>query len=131
MDTETLVENLLDDGQKLIEALPQNGFPVTAAIWLKTSWNGRWYLYIVSPVVDAEGITEGYRRLHPLIRQMPEPFGIDVFKVKLIGLENPIAKDVLAIHPHAPGPRVRWRGISLGNVSIEDAYLYLLPDAAA
>ncbi len=134
MDTESLVENLIDDGKRLVEYLPQNGFAVAAAFWLKTSENGRWYFYLVSPLVNAEGITNAYRRLHTVIRQTPGPVWIDPLKVKLIGSDNPIARDVLAVQPHATGPGappVRWAGTSLGNVSIEDAYLYPIPAVAA
>jgi hypothetical protein len=133
MDTDTLVENLIDDGRKLVEELPQRGFEVTAAFWLKASEEGKWYFYIVSPVVDAEGLAKAYRRLHPLVRKMPQPFWIDPLEIKLIGPNNPIAQDVLAIHSRAPGPRVspiRWGGKKLGNVSIEGAYLYPLPVTA-
>src|SRR5262249_44157866 len=102
--------------------------------WLKASEDGRWRFYLVSPVVDAEGLPKAYRRLHTLVRQMPGPFWIDPLEIKLIGPDNPIAKDVLAIHTRAPGPRVspiRWSGRSLGNITIEGAYLYPLPAAAA
>jgi hypothetical protein len=134
MDTDSLVEHLLDDGQKLIEQLPRNGFEVVAAFWLKASENGRWYFYLVSPVVESEGLTKAYRRLHTLIRQMTGPLWIDPLEIKLIGPDNLIAKEVLAINSRMPGPRVspiRWGGRSLGNISIEGAYLYPLPATAA
>ena len=130
MDTDALVINQLDDGQKLIDHLLASGFEVTAACWLKTSNDGKWFLYIASPIVDAEGITMAYRRLNPLVRAMPEPFWIDPFEIKLIGSSHPIARDVLNIHVRAPGPRVcpiRWGGIQLGDVSIEGVYLYPIP----
>src|SRR5438132_469581 len=130
MDTEPLVENLIDDGQRLVEEVSKRGFPVMTAFWLKTSEDDKWYFYIVSPVVDAEGLTQAYRRLHPLVRAGPEPLGIDPLEIKLIGPSNPIAQDVLAIYRRAPGPRVspiRWGGKQLGNASVEGAYLYPLP----
>jgi len=130
MDTDTLVENRIDDGQKLVEELPQGGFDVTAAFWLKASEDGKWYFYIISPMVDTEGLAKGYRFLHPLVRAMPQLFWIDPLEIKLIGPSNPIARDVLAIHNRIPGPRVcpvRWGGKMLGNMSIEEAYLYPLP----
>ena len=130
MDTDTLVENLIDDGRKLVEELPQRGFDVTAAFWLQASEDGKWYFYIVSPVVDADGLANAYRRLHPLVRAMAQPFWIDPLEIKLVGPNNPIARDVLAIHNPSPRPRVtpiRWDGKKLGNVSIEGAYLYPLP----
>src|SRR5262249_61071256 len=74
MDTDTLVEKLIDDGRKLIEELPQRGFEVSAAFWAKTSEDAPWRFYIVSPVVDAEGLTKAYRRLYPLVPALPPPF---------------------------------------------------------
>jgi len=56
MDTESLVENLIDDGQKLIEEVSQRGFSVTAAFWLKASEDDRWYFYLVSPVAGETGL---------------------------------------------------------------------------
>jgi len=124
MDTDTLVESLIDDGQKLVEALSLHGFEVAAAFWLKASEDGKWNFYIVSPAVDAEGIAKAYRRLHPLVRAMPQPFFIDPLDIRLIGPTNPIARDVMAI-PDVR--RLRWNGKWLGNVSIDDAYLYAMP----
>jgi hypothetical protein len=124
MDTETLVENLIVDGQKLVEELPLRGFEVAAAFWLKASEDGKWYFYVVSPAVDAEGIAKAYRRLHPLVRALPQPFFIDPLEIKLIGPSNPIARDVMA---NQGARRVRWTGKWLGNISIEEAYLYPVP----
>jgi hypothetical protein len=127
MDTDTLVENLIDDGRKLVDELPQRGFDVTAAFWLKPSEDGKWYFYIVSPMVDAEGILKAYGLLHPPVRAMPQPFSIDPLKIKLIGPTNPIARDVLTILGRVSGPHaspIPWGGIELGSMSIEGAYLY-------
>jgi len=133
VDTSTLVENLIDDGQKLLDRLPQEGFAVTAAFWLRPAEDCEWLFYVASPLVESDGIAEAYRRLHPIIRRMPQPFWIDPLEVKLVGESNPITKDVLAIHTRAPGPKVsplRWGGKRLGSVNIEGAYLYPLPVTA-
>ena len=133
MDTDTLVENLIDDGQTLVKELPSRGFKVTAAFWLKASENGQWYFYIVSPIVQSEGLAAAYRRLHPIVRAMPQPLWLDALAIKLVGLNNPIARDVLAIHARAGDPRpcpIRWGGTRLGDVSVEGAYLYPLPTGA-
>ena len=130
MDTETLVDNLVDGGQKLADEIRRGGFVVTAAFWLRASEDGKWYFYIVSPSVDSEGLARAYRRLHPLVRRMREPFGIDPLEIKLIGPSNPIARDVVAIHSRIPSAShwpIRWSGKNLGNVSVQEAYLYPLP----
>ncbi len=134
MDTVPLVSEQVDGGSKLLHQLPQNGFEVTVAFWLQPTDRGRWYFYIVSPVVETEGPAEAYGRLHASIRRMPQPLGIDPLKVKLIGPTHPIARDVLDIHKQAPDPRtspVRWGGNQLGNLSVEGTYLYPLPSVAS
>jgi hypothetical protein len=130
MDTDTLVDKWIDDGRKLVEELPRRGFDVSAAAWLKASENGKWYFYLVSPLVDSEGIFNASMRLHPLVRARAAPVApvwIDPMEIRLIGPSHPLARDVLAALSRAPDPRVsprRWRGTWLGNMSIEAAYLY-------
>ena len=133
MDTTTLVSEFIEDGKRIIEQLPQDGFEVTAGFWLKAAEEGQWYFYIVSPVADQERLNEAYRQLYTLIQQMPEPHWIDPLAVKLIGPSHPLARDVLGIHERAAGPKtrpIRWDGNVLGNISVEGAYLYPLPATA-
>jgi hypothetical protein len=82
------------------------------------------------PSWGKEGPAQAYRQLHPLVWARPQPCWINPLAIKLIGPNDPIAKDVLAIHKRWPGPLacpISWGGILLGNVSIEGAYLYPLP----
>jgi hypothetical protein len=130
VDTTVLVEKLIEDGQKLLDRLPQEGFDVTAGFWLRPVERDRWLFYIASPLVEREGLTPAYRRLHTIIRQMPQTFWIDPLEVKLIGETDPITRDVLAIHGRAGGPKVspiNWGGNNVGNLSVEGVYLYPLP----
>jgi len=116
-----LVEKLIDDGRKLVDELAQRGFEVTAAFWLKASEDGKWYFYIVSPVVDVGGLAKAYKLLHPLVRARPQPISIDPLEIKLIGPSNPIARDVLSIHGRVGSQHVSpipWGGKKLGNMSI-------------
>jgi len=132
MDQEILVERQILDGQKLVDQLIQGGFPVTVAFWLKTYEDSKWYLYIASPVVEDEGTLGGYRRTNAVLREMPEPFGVEPLTIKLIAPTNPLAEDVVANlkrYPRKmPGP---YGGARLGGVTIDGAYLYPLPVGAA
>jgi hypothetical protein len=125
---------LIEDGRRIIEQLPQDGFEVTAAFWLKKADDGEWRLYIVSPVAEPGHLSDAYSRLHSLIRRLPEPRWIDPLEVRLLQPSNPMAKDVLAIYNRTPGPKtspIRWGGNMLGNVSVDGAYLYPLPVTAS
>jgi len=58
VDTTTLVSDLIEDGRRIVEELPQAGFEVTAAFWLKASEDGLWYFYIVSPLAETEPLND-------------------------------------------------------------------------
>jgi hypothetical protein len=129
VDTNTLVSDLINDGRKIAEQLPKDGFEVTAAFWLKKSEDDLWYYYIASPAAESASANGGYGRLFTLIRQMPEPHWIDPLEVRLIGPNHPITKDVLAIHNLATSPKtspIQWSGRVLGKLYIDGAYLYPL-----
>src|SRR5439155_24821557 len=118
----TLVNLQLQDGQSLIERLAWEGVAVTAAAWIKEIESGLWFLYLATPLVGEDGATRpAYRRVLAVLRQMEqEGFGVDPFAVKLIGPDDPLARDILAIHARASGRRgspIRWGGTMLGNAS--------------
>ncbi len=130
MDQGPLVEMQIDDGAKIIEKLREEGFDVSAAWWMKTSEEGQWFLYIASKEVDDLGIAAAYRKVHSLIRSLGQLW-VDRFEVKLVGPENPITQEVLAILSRYGGRvATRYGGKRLGNVSIEEAYFYPPPVAA-
>ena len=125
MDQDTLVEQQIRDGQRLIEDLAGSGFSVAAAGWIKTTDDSQWYLYIASSVVDMEGSSKGYGIVHPLIRKMPAPFWIGPFDVKLIRERDALAVGIHELYQRYPAPLPTWyRQPQLGGVSIEAAYLY-------
>jgi hypothetical protein len=125
VDAVSLVTVQVDDGRKLIERLARDGFPVSAAGWLKEAEGGSWYLYLVSPAVDVDGIKKGYRRVHTAIRSMTPPFWIDPFDVKLVGPAESVGEAILDLQRRSGGTQaIRYGGANLGNIRIDEAYLY-------
>jgi hypothetical protein len=123
----TLVEMQITDGQRLIDRLIREGVAVTAAGWVKESESGDWYLYLATSLVgEGGGTTPAYRRLIAVIRAMQEEgFWIDPFEIKAIGPHNPIARDMVAHRGRRPAPiPTRFRGARLGELSVEEAFLY-------
>lgn len=125
MDQVTLVDELKVDGRKLVDQLSQKNFDVTVAFWLKASDETDWFLYIASKVVDEFGRREAYQRLNAAIHDVIPRLLVSLFDVKLIETDSPIAKDVLKVLRQYPG-RVptRYGGPQLGDMSIEEAYIY-------
>ena len=124
MDTELLVDNRIEDGQKLVAELVIAGFDVSVAFWVKTSEEGLWFLYIGSTSVEPSKIGDAYRTLYACLSKIPDPW-VGMSEVKLIQASNPIAKDAMAARDRQPGRLpVRFQGKRLGSLSIEEAYIY-------
>jgi hypothetical protein len=134
MASDSLVDDQIKDACNLLTRLHQQGFAVDAAAWFQASAIGRWSLYIVSPLVASQGATEAYKQTHALVREIPQPFSINVFCIKLTAPDHPIAKDLAAIisrPPAAPTCPIRWPGIHIGSMSIEGAYVYRVPTSVS
>jgi hypothetical protein len=129
MDTAPLVEDEIADGRKLIEQLVSDGFDVTVAFWIRFQFeeDGPWF-YIVSKIVDQEGLHPAYRAIHQALHRIPAPWGpwtsvTAMGELKLVGVNDPLAKAVMAFHDRYPG-RNRFRRPDLANHRVEEIYIY-------
>jgi hypothetical protein len=126
----TLVEMQIKEGQRLIDRLAREGVAVTAAAWVKESESGDWYLYLATPLVsEGGGKRPAYHRINTVIREMQkEGFGMDPFEKKVIGPHDPISKAIVANRGGRPGgPPTPFRGSRLGDLAVEEAYIYPQP----
>ena len=64
MDQDTVVSEQTESGKRLIEVLVANGFDVRIAFWAKPTDEGKWFLYLASPIVDEKGPAAAYRFVH-------------------------------------------------------------------
>jgi len=130
----SLVEMQIQDGQRLLERLAQEGVVVTAACWVLESDSGQWYLYLATPLVGENGSTRpAYRRVNAAIREMEkegnwmEPLD----NKKVIGPHDPIAKDIMAYRDGRSVRTPSWfPGSRLGELAVEAAYVYPAPQKA-
>lgn len=127
MDPTTLVKEQIDYGAQFVERLPQEGFAVLGAFWIKLAEDGRWHFYVVSPAEEEDPAHAG-GRLVRLARQMPRPYWIEPTAVELLGPSEPLAKGALEFYKQGPQefPMI-YRGIWLGNRAIEGGYFYAAP----
>jgi hypothetical protein len=126
MDQATLVEHQIDDVPKLIDQLKRDNLDVKAAFWLYTSEADQWFLYLVSDMVDQKGITESYKLVYKAMKRLPR-LSIDPFEVKLVGPGDPVAKAIIDFLSKQRAPLARRvRGTNLGDVYIENAYIYYI-----
>jgi hypothetical protein len=145
MDQDTVVIEQIDDGERLIAALKADGFDVGVALWVKPTDEEKPFLYLASSVVDDQGASAAYRRVHHILRQQLPSSLIESLDIKVIGLRDSLADDALKrVKPKVPAgqfavqPPKRHRGMTgiwgatLGGISIDWARIYppSQPDAA-
>lgn len=123
MDQKILVTEETNAGLELIERLSAF-LPIQAAFWLKDAYDGHWFLYLASELVTDETIREGYGEVIRAYNQKPNIY-LDLMRVKLISLDNPLAKEALEIYERYPGYAPTFLGArTFGGLSIEEGYLY-------
>ena len=117
-------------GGKFLAELDKR-LPVKAAFWLKKAEGGRWNLYVVSEHVDSSHRGASYGDLVEAGRRVRDP-NFDLFEVKLIGADEPLARGVLEIvGPSADAVPVRLYDRVVGNISAAELYIYPVPLPAA
>jgi hypothetical protein len=124
MDTDTLVDTLIEDGRRLVSQLIEDGMTVLAACWVKSADEPRWTLYIATPLIDQEGPLAAYREVVRVLRSLGET-ELSTSDIVLIGEKHPITSDVLSILRRHSGINPTWtRRPSLGGFPIEEVYVY-------
>jgi hypothetical protein len=128
MDQELLVESRIEDGQRLIDQLVRDGFPVRVAFWVKTSEEGDWFFFLGSPEVDFEKPGDAYGKVYVSLSKVPD-CSISLSEIKLVNGTNPVARAAVALRDRHKGMvPTRFHGKRLGNLAVEEAYIYPPPD---
>lgn len=70
MFIQVLVNEQVDMGARIVDALQKKNFRVSGAFWYRMPESGFWRLVVGSKLVDRIGPLEGYRRLHGILAQM-------------------------------------------------------------
>ena len=126
MAQEALLEVQLREGLHLLDLLESRHFPTLALFWLYEDEGDKWYLYLVSPLVDEVGALEGYRELNAVRAEMPQTW-IGTGDVRLVSPRDRVAKAMMEFGAQVPqitGMPSRIRGRSRGDVYVSDAYYY-------
>lgn len=124
MDTITLVDELVDDGRRLLSRLVQENIPVTMACWVKPVDRDRWSLYIATPLLDDKGAMRAYREVYRVLRSLENSWVTDS-DVSLVGAVDPITRDVLDIRKRSPRKlATRSKRPQLGSLAVEETYVY-------
>jgi len=124
MDTDTLVENKIEDGEILVRQLVREQFGVTVAFWARINENGLWYLYIASPSFDPNNPGEAIRIVYAALTTIPR-CSVTPLEIMLLANTDLIARDAVALRDRYPSrePK-RYHAIRLGNLETVELLIY-------
>src|SRR5262245_39346710 len=126
MDQGPLVTEQIDAGARLANEFDRQT-PLQAAFWLKESEDRQWYLYLISDQINDTNFDRAYAEVLRLLGRGPHLW-LDPLQVKVAGVENPVAKAVIATQQQYPGSfATRLRNRMLGGVSVDEVYIYPIP----
>jgi hypothetical protein len=123
VDTATLVDRDIQDGQRLLHRLTERGVATRAACFIKPQDEGHSTLYIATPLVDAKGPISAYREVLDILA------GIDDIRlgpsdVSLVGVAHPLVRDVQALHGRYREGFLPTDISSWGGMAVEAVYVY-------
>jgi hypothetical protein len=123
MDQEQLVSEQIEAGRKFVEVF-ERSIPVRAAFWLKASEDSGWYLNVASEQFTDANIREAYGEVLRVAKLVDDP-NFDLFRVKLIGATDPLARAAWEVCRRAPaGVGSYLRDGALGGRAVEGVYVY-------
>jgi len=125
MDKTALVEKNLEDGRRLLEALDEADFQVSAAMWLYVAEDEEWRFMVASPLVDQRGTKASYAFIQDVLARLSPPSGISLKQVSVVSPKQDLIKLFrVAVRTGPDISGIRFTGNTINNVFIEDAYIY-------
>jgi hypothetical protein len=125
MDKTALLDQDIDQGRRLVQALDQAGFPVVAAFWSFLPEEGDWRLLIASPKVAELGPRDAYATIREALRKMQ--IDLPLHRVSAVSPDEPMVVELRIFAGTDPAPYIGGTtlyGVVLGDLYVEDAYVY-------
>ena len=82
----------IEEGQKFLDLLKEEGFPVSAALWQSNEFGDRWDIAIVTPLRKAIGLRETYRRLRDILEQSSNRPDVNLLNVSIFSPDHGFSK---------------------------------------
>jgi len=120
-----LVEQDIEDGRRLIEALGRINFRIQAALWLYDSESREWRLTIATPLVDEQGPRYAYTEIQAVLQSTMPPLPLSLQNISAVSTENKLVKALKkAIRLPYGLQGIRLTRNVINSIYIEDAYIY-------
>jgi hypothetical protein len=126
-----LVKELIEDGDRLLQELDRQRFPVAAAFWYDSPERLTWNLYIVSEVAHQPGPLEGYMRIQKAMAALEKATSIGIKRLSLslddivvLGPRSTAFRDLRRSIEGVSQMSASGQRVNLEGVALEDAYIY-------
>src|ERR1700676_5368738 len=126
MDPSPLVNDQVEAGARFLAEF-QKYVPVKAAFWLKDSDEREWYLYVASDQITDDNFDVAYGEVGRIAGELRDPL-FDVFQVKVLGADDPLAKAASEINGRYARPvATRFHDKMFGGLAVEEGFIYPSP----
>jgi hypothetical protein len=110
-------------GEAILAALDVAKFPVTAALWLLQNDDKKWELVIATPLYDKLAQRNAYMRLIEALKPTGNVF-LGGLPLRLESNKHPLIRTLRKIFGRAASVEGMRLGLSIGNVWVQDGYVY-------
>lgn len=117
MDSATLVDNRIKNGQKIIDALKKKSIRIKDALWVYDEDLKKWKMFISSPLVKKEGPIKLYKAIDNILRNEIN-YELPLDSISVFEPNDNLIQMIKAAH----GKRTDLLGFS----PYEDTYIYFL-----
>ncbi|HIJ43179.1 MAG: hypothetical protein QF511_06685 [Rhodospirillales bacterium] len=122
-----LVDTQIDDGERIIKQLDEDGFDVDSAFWIFNPDKEKWVFVIATSLVAQIGPKKSYDRLRSSLDKLPESIKSQMLEMSLVKREDFIVTLLKKALKTDPGiSRIRFTGNVINGTLIEDALIYRL-----
>ena len=125
-----LVNRQIEDGERMLQRLSDEGVEILAALWVMEDEADAWHLYLVTPLASAaRGKSGAYQRINEAVAPLRErPFWVDRFHTRVFGPDSSEGEAILRHARRFSPDSLPWTlgDTTLGFREIEGAYFYPL-----
>jgi len=126
MDQKSLVTEQIEAGRQFLSEF-EKVVPVAVAFWMKTDNRVTWKLYVASEEFTEQNRHTFYENVGGISHALKSPY-LGLFRVKLIRVDHPVARDILReAKRYAGRTPTQYEGSPLPGVTIEGIYVYPSP----
>lgn len=122
MDSSPVVTNRIDAANRFLAEF-QRHIPVVVAFWARTSENGDWGLYVALDANHEVDLRTAYQEVRRVLSETND-LDIDPFRVKLVGLRDPLARAALEEYLRCSAPLpIRMEASKLQELGADELYV--------